>query len=142
VSTILAGKRLSAYVAAVFGAAALVIAVVYWAFTAEYSIFNGGVVASLALVAVIGGVLFAATTAIDSYLLILSAVCASLALALFAADSIGTVNDWLNDVVFMGSGAPINGVFGMAIALAALTLITIMASFLGRGPRAKPPVAQ
>ena len=105
-------------------------AVIYAIFTNPYHLLNNKVLISLVLTGIIEVLLVIKNSSMDSYLQILTVVFATLALVLFIQDSIGTINDYINEVVFMGSGAPIGGITFLSLMMLLVIVMNIIACFM------------
>ncbi len=117
------------YLYMVSTALSVIMAIAYTMFTSPYGLFNGIAAGCLVIAVLTSGVIVVLETKIDSYLQIIGTIAASLAASLFLKDCVGTINDYLNDVVFMGSGAPIQGVIAIAVGMLVLMIIEIIGCF-------------
>lgn len=122
-------KSLRDYIIALAGLLAIIIIIGYSIFTLPYGIFNENVLIGLVLVVASEVILIIFDTKYDSYIQIFSVVCATLALSFFLTDCVGTINDYINDVVFMGSGAPISGIVKVAVTMFAIIIMNILSCF-------------
>jgi hypothetical protein len=129
-------KSVGGYIIAATGLIGLVIMVVYRNFTLPHGIYNTSVFTCLLLMALSNILLSFFNTKVDSYVQILSVALSSLALAWFLVDCSGTINDYLNHVVFMGSGASIEGIVGIAVFMGAIMLLNILSCFLSNSRQA------
>ncbi|MDR1641014.1 MAG: hypothetical protein LBT59_15070 [Clostridiales bacterium] len=128
----LSKKTIAEYIEALAAFIALVLLFAYRLFATPYGIFNSTAFTCLLLAAIADIVLIAYKTKYDSYIQILAVVLSTLALSWFIADCSGTINDYINHVVFMGSGAPIKGIVYISIFMALVVISNITSSFFER----------
>lgn len=123
----LSKKAAGTYFIAVSAILSIVAVIIYTTFTSTYNIFDSVALVCLivAILAEVVAIVF--DTRFDAYVQLAIVVLLSVAFSLYLEDCVGTINDYLNDVSFMGSGAPIEKVF----ALAGLMLFTVLLNIIG-----------
>ena len=110
----------------------IITVIAYSIFTAPYFLQNNRVILCLIVAAAAELILLLKDTSFDSYFLLASVVLSALAISLFIRDSVGTINDYINEVVFMGSGAPIEGIAAIGIMMFTVTVLNIISCFLSK----------
>lgn len=125
----LSKKSIGAFLFLGAGLLALVMAIVYSIFSAQYGIMNVSVTICLIIACVISIVLFLFDTPVDSYLEIAFSVLVSVGLCLFLVDSVGDFTDAISQIHMFGSGAPVDTIIVIDVFIG----ISLLCSFIGAG---------
>lgn len=125
-------KSVGCYVnlcAAIFG---LAMVIVYSTFTSRYGLLNGWAVACLCVAIVLDVLLFLVQTKVDEYLKVITSCLSAIALGLFFVACVGDISDYINNLNFMGTGAPISTIITITVLMFVLVIVQIAACFFGK----------
>lgn len=128
-------RTVANYISLASAVLAIVMAIVFCAYSSKFDLFNVGELLCILLVAAVNIVMFVHATPIDEYLKVAASLLAGLSMALFVVIFIGDITDYFNNVNFMGRGASMSDIVTITVFLAILLVLQVVESFFGKSKK-------